>query len=237
MSIAQRLATAAFARVFRASGETVNRARPQLNAAVSAIAKIGPKKIKEFLLSLPIFLAFVRELLRERGQLEAQKQLFIIGAAASLSTLGLVILGGVLSSLPMQLLLLFTHPWLGIPLLFSSGLVISAVMIVIVWLIVYVLNLVLSNDPAYQRVRDRFLPPSAQAVLAEVQAEIEASGASIDALRKVVEERLIVRGSKADSKKLERQLIRLEKRLGSASSARLSKTLQQSEGTNAAPKA
>lgn len=237
MNIAHRLATAVFARVFRASRETVDRTRPQLNAAVSAIAKIGPRKIKEFLLSLPIFLAFVRELLRERGQLEAQKQLFVIGAAASLSTLGLVILGGVLSSLPVQLLLVFTHPWLGIPLLISGGLVISAVMIVLVWLIIYVLNLILSDDPAYQRVRDRFLPPSAQAVLAGVQAEIEASGASIDALRKVVEERLIVRGSKSDAKKLDRQLLQLEKRLRNASSARLSETLQQSEGTDVAPKA
>ncbi|OFZ66061.1 MAG: hypothetical protein A2V79_10650 [Betaproteobacteria bacterium RBG_16_56_24] len=229
MSIATRLTSTVFSRVFRASKDVTRDLAPQLNAAVRSVSKIGVKRVKEFIAAVPIFILFVRELLRQRDQVESQKQLIIIGAAAALSTLGLVLLGGLLSSLPVQLLLLFTHPWVGVPLLVSGWSVIASIMLVIVWLIIYVLNLVLKDDPAYQRIRDQFLPPSAQEILSELQAEIESGGASLDALRAVVEEKLKVRGSKADANKLEKELQRLEKRFRSRAHVKLADAAEQSE--------
>jgi hypothetical protein len=202
---------------------------PQLEAAVRSISKLGIKRVREFILAVPIFILFVRELLRQRDQVDAQKQLIIIGAAAAISTLGLVLLGGLLGSLPVQLLLLFTHPWIGAPLLVSGGLTIASIMLVLVWLIIYVLNRVLAGDPAYQRIREQFLPPSAQEILSDLQAEIESSGADLDALRVVVEEKLKARGSKADANQLERDLQRLEKRFRSRVRAKLSGTVEQLE--------
>jgi hypothetical protein len=202
---------------------------PQLEAAVRSISKLGIKRVREFILAVPIFILFVRELLRQRDQVDAQKQLIIIGAAAAISTLGLVLLGGLLGSLPVQLLLLFTHPWIGAPLLVSGGLTIASIMLVLVWLIIYVLNRVLAGDPAYQRIREQFLPPSAQEILSDLQAEIESSGADLDALRVVVEEKLKARGSKADANQLERDLQRLEKRFRSRVHAKLSGTVEQLE--------
>lgn len=229
MSIATRLTSTVFSRVFRASKDVTRDLAPQLNAAVSSVSKIGVKRVKEFIVAVPIFILFIRELLRQRDQVESQKQLIIIGAAAALSALGLVLLGGLLSSLPVQLLLLFTHPWVGVPLLVSGWLVIASIMLVIVWLIIYVLNLVLKDDPAYQRICDQFLPPSAQEILSELQVEIESGGANLDALRAVVEEKLKVRGSKADANKLEKELQRLEKRFRSTAHAKLADVAEQSE--------
>lgn len=202
---------------------------PQLNAAVRSVSRIGVKRVKEFIVAVPIFILFVRELLRQRDHVDAQKQLIIIGAAAALSTLGLVLLGGLLGSLPVQLLLLFTHSWIGVPLLVSGGLVIASIMLVLVWLIIYVLNLVLADDPVYLRIRDQFLPLSAQEILSDLQTEIESGGADLDALRAVVEEKLKARGSKADANQLERDLQRLEKRFLSRVYAKLADAAEQSE--------
>jgi len=224
MQIPVRLLTALFSSVFKTTKEVSRGLGPQLSAAVQSISKIGMKRMKEIIAALPIFVLFVRELLRQRNEIQAQKQLFIVGAAAALSTLGLVVLGSVLSSLPVQLLLLFSHPFLGIPLLCSEGLVIVIVMVVIVWLIIYALNFVLADDPAYQRIREQILPPDTQSVLAEIQTEIESGGADLEALRRVIEERLKVRGSKADADKLEKELKRLEKRLRNIAFERLAKT-------------
>jgi hypothetical protein len=223
MKIPTGLITAVFSSVFRTSKEATRELVPQLNAAVQSISRIGVKRMKEIISALPIFVLFVRELLRQRGEVQAQKQLFIIGAAAALSTLGMVVLGSVLSSLPVQLLLLITHPFIGIPLLISEGLVIAVVMVVIVWLIIYVLNFVLADDPTYQRIREQFLPPNTQEVLADIQAEIESGGADLEALRRVVEEQLKARATEADAEKLERELQRLEKRLRKVSLSRLIK--------------
>lgn len=229
MSIATRLTSTVFSKVFRASKDVTRDLAPQLNAAVRSVSRIGVKRVKEFIVAVPIFILFVRELLRQRDHVDAQKQLIIIGAAAALSTLGLVLLGGLLGSLPVQLLLLFTHPWIGVPLLVSGGLVIASIMLVLVWLIIYVLNLVLADDPVYLRIRDQFLPLSAQEILSDLQTEIESGGADLDALRAVVEEKLKARGSKADANQLERDLQRLEKRFRSRVHAKLTDAAEQSE--------
>jgi len=229
MTITTRLVSTVFSRVFRASKDVIRESRPQLDSIVINVSKIGVKRIREFVAALPIFILFVRELLRQRHQVEAQKQLLIIGAAAALSTLGLVVLGSLLSSLPFQLLLLVTHPFVGLPLLLSESLVISSIMVVLVWLIIYVLNLALADDLAYQRIRKEFLPASAQSALADVQAEIEGGGVDLARLSAVVEERLRERGVGADTKKLEKQLRRVEKRIRRKVLPRLAEAERQSE--------
>jgi hypothetical protein len=127
--------------------------------------------------------------------------------------LGLIILGSTLGSLPVQIGLLFTYPWLGIPLLVSGGLTIAAIVIVLVWIIVYALNFVLAEDPAFRRIRDEFLSPDAKAVLLDIQKEVEGSGADLEKIRTVVEEQLQERGAKGNPKKLDKMLTRFERRL------------------------
>lgn len=223
--------SAIFSRVFKAPREATRELGAQLGPAVQGVSRIGTKRLKEFLAALPIFVMFVLELLRQRQQLQAQKQLMIIGAAAALSTLGLLFLGALMSSLPVQFLLLFTHPFIGVPLLFSSSLVITSVIAVMVWLIVYVLNITLADDPTYQKIREQFLPPNAQDVLTDLQEEIESSGVDLQALRTTVEERLIASGSKADAKKLERSLGRIEKGLRRKMRDRVDEVSKQAAGT------
>lgn len=213
MRVPNWVTTKVFSKVFGSSKKEARSVAPTVGMAVQAISRFGTERVKEFFLALPIFVLFVRELLRQRHELEAQKQIVIIGAAASVSTLGIVVLVGVLGSLPVQLLLLVSHPYLGVPLLVTQGLTIALIVTVLVWLVVYVLNFVLEGDATYQRIRAQIIPPNAQQMLAELQSEIERSGADLRSLRKVVQKELIERGSKADARKVEKTLARLEKRI------------------------
>jgi len=212
MKVTTKVASAIFSRVFSVSKEVMQKAGPQLNAMVRSVLSISKGKVKEFIAALPILILFVRELLRQRHQAQAQKQLIIIGAAAALSALGSVVLGVVLSSLPFQLLLLFTHPFLGLPLLASESFVIAAVITALVWLIIYVLNNGLADDPAYQKIRDEFLPPSTRSILDEMQVEIETGEADLGILTDVVGKYMKEKGAEADAEKLEGVLKRLEER-------------------------
>jgi hypothetical protein len=221
MKVPARVLGTVFSRVFRSPAKSTASILPALSSAVEAVSRLGANRLKEFLAALPIFVVFLRELLRRRNEVGSQKQLVIIGAAAAFSTLVLVALGGLLGSLPVQLVLLVTHPWVGLPLFLSTGLVLSSIMAALVWLIVYVLNVALSDDPIYRDVRDKFMPPTTREILATLQNEIEDSGADIEALREAVEERLKARASAADAAKLEKELQRIESQLRRATARKL----------------
>lgn len=210
-----------FSFVFRASKETSKDASAELVAAFNAVRRIGTARIKEFILALPIFIEFVRQLLKHRANISAKKQLYIIGAAASLTTLGLLVVVSVLSSLPVQLLLILSYPVIGIPLLVSGGLVISTITIVMAWLIIYFLNLMMADDPIYQMVREQYVPKHTQEVLDAVKVDLEQSGADMQKLRTVMENQLQARGSDADPQKLNAKLEKLESRLQSKAFTRM----------------
>jgi len=212
MSATTRIASAVFSRVFTVPKEMMQKAGPQLNAVVMSVLNIGKGKVKEFIAALPILILFVRELLRQRKQAQAQKQLYIVGTAAALSALGSVVIGVLLSSLPVQLLLLITHPFLGLSLLVAQTFVIAAVITALAWLIIYVLNYIMADDPVYQKIRDEFLPPNTRSILTEMQTEIENGKADLDILKDVVEKYMKENGSEADAEKLEGILKRLEQR-------------------------
>lgn len=202
-----------FRRVFKVSKEGTRNVGPQLKATFGSVTRIGAHRAKEFLFALPILIIFIRELYSERRKIEAQKQLIIVGAAAVLSTLGMLATWGLLSSLPFQIVILIANPFIGVPLLFSSTLVITTVLVTLIWLIIYVLNVLLSDDPVYQMIHDQFLPPDTQAILSEIQLDIEKSCDDLDELRRVVQERLAAKGSDADTRKIERDLKKIEKRI------------------------
>jgi hypothetical protein len=209
--LTSRVTSTIFRRIFRASKTSAEQVAAQLNAAVHSVSKLGITKIIEFLVALPIFFKFVRELIRHSAEIESKKKLIILGSAAAVSTLGLTALGTVLGSLVGQLFLLVTHPWLAILLFFGGGVIIPAIIVVLVWLIIYVLNNAFADDPSYQRIRDEFLPQSDQDLIAKIQIEIERDVSGIEELREVVETLLMKRGAKADAKELQKKLRRVEK--------------------------
>lgn len=207
-------------RVFGAKKEKSAPIVSELQTAVQAIAKIGARRVKEIILALPIFVRFVGELFRNRAQLQAKKQLFVVGAAAALSTLGLTTLATVLGSLPFQFVLLFSHPWLAVALFTAGGLTISCVIVVLVWLIIYALSFVLDDDPTFQRIRDEVLSPGAKEMLADVQTTIEREGGDIAALGEFARVQLEEKGASADPLKVEKDLERLESRVKRAGRSR-----------------
>ena len=213
MSVSTGLVTNLVKRVFGMPAEVAAEIMPELEKAAGGIAKVGARQVKDMILSLPIFILFVRELLSRREELAAQKQLFVIGAAAAFSTLGLVILGTALSSLPVQILLLFSNPALAIFLLTSGSLFISAVIILLAWLIIYALNFVLADDPAFQKIRDQMLSPEAKKVLKDVEKAVKKSGADPEKMRRAIGKALKTRGKKSDAEKLEKGLKRVHGKL------------------------
>lgn len=213
MTISTGLLTRVVSRVFELPKDVSSELIPEVERAVSGIAKVGARQVKEMVLALPIFLLFVRELLSRRNEFEAQKQLFVIGAAAAFSTLGMVILGTALSSLPVQILLLFSNPALAIALLTSGGLFIAAVIVLLSWLIIYALNFVLDDDPAFQKIRDEFLPPETKALVKDIEKAVRKGGGDPDKLGKAVAKGLKARGKGANAAELEKSLTRVHGRL------------------------
>lgn len=207
-------------RVFGAPKGQSRALMPEIVKAVEAISKFGGTRVKEMILALPILLLFVRELLRNRKQLQAQKQLFVIGAAAALSTLGLTVLGGLLSSLPFQIALFFAHPWAAIALFTSGGLLAACVIIVLAWLIIYALTFVLSDDPEFQKVRDIVLTPQSKQMLEQVEAAIEQAGGDVEKLREFASEQLETLGRRAEPAAVEKDLGRMDKLAGKRLSRR-----------------
>lgn len=220
MNVMKGLLTKVVQRVFALPGEVSAELMPELEKAASGIAKIGARQVKDMILALPIFLLFVRELLRRREEFAAQKQLFVIGAAAAFSTLGLVVLGTALTNLPVQILLLFSNPALAIFLLTSGGLFIAAVIILLSWLIIYALTFVLADDPIFEKVRDEFLTPRAKKVLRNVEKAVRNGGADPEKMRRAVEKALKSRGKSSDARKLEKSLGRVQRKLKSPPTGR-----------------
>lgn len=214
MNVPIKAAAAVFSRVFQASRESTKSIAPQLEQGLKSLSKIGTTKMKEFLVAIPLLVQFVIVLVRNREKFESQKKLLIIGVAATLATLLLTALSFTLGSTIFQFGLLFVHPLAAFALFSSEKLLITSIVVFLTWLIIYVLNTALADDPQFKEIRDGFLPQSAQEILNEVQNEVENGGlAKLDELRKVVEQHLMANGSKADVTKVERQLQRIERRL------------------------
>jgi len=74
MKIPVSLLSALFSCVFKTTKEVSRGLGPQLSAAVHSISKIGMKRMKEIIAALPIFVLFVRELLRQRSEIQAQEE-------------------------------------------------------------------------------------------------------------------------------------------------------------------
>lgn len=207
-----RIASFVFSRVYAVPKDMMQKAGPQLNAAIKSVLNIGKGKVKEFIAALPIIILFVRELLRQRKQAQAQKQLYIIGAAAAIAALGSAVIAMLLASFLMQLVLLFTHPFLGLALLLAQNVTIAAIITTLIWLIIYVLNYIMADDPVYQKIRDEFLPQNTRTILDEIKTEIESGKVDLEILKNVVETYMKENGSEEDAEKLDGIRKRLEKR-------------------------
>lgn len=205
-AIVLRIIEVAFRWVFKTSKETSEKAKQDLVVAVGSLAKMGVARLREFLAAIPMFVLFVRELIIRRKEFEAQSELMLVGAGAALTTLLTIFFVGTLSALPTQIALILAYPLLGIPLLFATGLTLSALVVFLVWIIIFVLNLAFADSLIFRDVRDRFLTKKTQEILIEVQNQIENSGADLTSLSAVVEQSLIDRGAKGNAEKVEGKL-------------------------------
>jgi hypothetical protein len=195
--------------MFKASKETAQSAGTDLARVFSAISKIGAYQIKEFLAAVPIFIEFFVHLMKERHRLEASRQLLLVGGAAALSTLLGFLIVSVLGSWTVQLALIIAFPLLGVPLFLATGLAIATTIVLFVWLVIFVLNKALADDPAYQVIRERYLSTPAKRILSDIDDIVKeresdrtskTSGASNpDQLYQLVEKQLRERGKVADA--------------------------------------
>lgn len=180
--------------------------KDELSLVADIVSKFGIKRLKEIVFALPVFVAFVKELVRRRDQLQAQNRLYVIGAGAALSSLLAVIAGGLVTALPFQVVFFFAHPALALIFLTSGGTVIAAAIAVIVWLTIYVLTLVMQDDPIFKEVYARFVAADVDKMFSEVSAEIQAKGGDLDHLTAYVREGLRERGKAARPKAVVRRL-------------------------------
>lgn len=221
MGLRSKAASAAFSKVFGSSRTASKSVSPQLGAMVGAVASAGGKRIFEFMVAIPVFMCFIRELLANRDRVDARKRLIIVGSAAAMSTLGLTFVVFFITSLPFQIAFTFSNPVLGFLLFFSGGIIIPAIIVSLVWLIIYVLNCAMEGDPVFQEVKQRLLPADVGDLIRSLSDDIERSGVNLTDLRTVVEERIVAKGSESDAGLAEKDLAKLEEKLKGKWSHRL----------------
>jgi len=228
--------TRLFGFIFKASKETAQSAGGDLVRVFSAISRIGAYRTKEFLATIPIFVEFFLYLMKERDKLDKRRQLLLVGAAAALSSLVGFLIVSVLGSWTVQVALMISFPLLGVPLFFATGLAITTIIVLFIWLVVFVLNKALSDDPAYQAIRDGYLPTQVRQVLTDIEAMVnDGQGAETTAtpdasdprtLYELVEVQLLEQGEKADVADVVNRLEKIEKKL-----KRKSRQMQRFEKT------
>lgn len=200
-----------FEKVFDVAKGTSEHCRKELTLVYDALASIGVKRLREIVFAVPVFVLFIRELIRRRDQLQAQNRLYVVGAGAALSTLLAVIAGGLITGLPFQIAFFLAHPALAIIIFTSGTTVVTAAVAVIVWLTIYVLTLVLADDPIFQEVYKRFVSADLHEMFQDVSTQVSQQGEQITQLQNLVGEQLLARGMAADPTKIDRQLFRWER--------------------------
>lgn len=207
-----------FGFIFKTSKEASQTAGDELMQMFTAISKIGGIRIKEFLATIPIFIEFFLHLIKEKDKLENGRQLLLVGAAAALSSLIGFLVVSVLGSWAVQLALIVSFPLLGIPLFLTTGLAITTIIVLFVWLVIFVLNKALAADPAYQEIRDKYLTKDAKQILLDIETEIKQNqispalvaedASSPEHLYLLVDKQLREKGAQADASKV---IFKLEK--------------------------
>lgn len=205
-----------FGFVFKASKETAQSAGNELVQIFTALSKIGGGQIKEFLATIPIFLEFFIHLIRNRDQLENRRQILLVGAATALSSLLGILIVSVLGSWTVQFALVVAFPLLGIPLFLATGLAITTIIVLFIWLVIFVLNKALEDDPAYQKIRDGYLTPKTIKILSDIETVVKqdqitlpsAAAPNTEHLYQIIEKQLCEQGAKADASKV---ILKLEK--------------------------
>ena len=205
-----------FGFVFKASKETAQSAANELVELFTALSKIGGSQIKEFLATIPIFLEFFIHLIKNKDQLENGRQLLLVGAATALSSMIGLLIVSVLGSWTVQLALVVAFPLLGVPLFLATGLAITTIIVLFIWLVIFVLNKALADDPAYQKIRDGYLTPKTIKILSDIEAVVKqdqitspsAAVSNTEHLYQIIENQLFEQGAKADVSKV---ILKLEK--------------------------
>ena len=208
---------------FKTSNETAQTAGDELLQIFTAISKIGGNRIKEFLATIPIFIEFFVHLIKEKDQLENGRQLLLVGAAAAFSSLVGFLIVSVLGSWTVQIGLIFAFPLLGVPLFVATGLAITTIIVLFVWLVIFVLNKALAADPAYQKIRDKYLTQKAKQILLDIEAVVKhdqitpilvaPDAPNPEHLYRLIENQLREQGAKADVSKVILKLDKIQKKL------------------------
>lgn len=210
-TIAANIVGAVFEWVFKANKDVVRSARTDIYSAVKGLSKLSGKQLREFLAAIPIFVSFVIVLVENRKKLDAQKELIIIGAGAALGTICTWLVVSVLTATTVQLSLAVAWPMLGVPLLVSTSAFIFAIVVFLVWAIVFALNTALSSNENFRHIRDQFLKPKSIEMLGLVSdtiAGVEANDTAeqkhekrskLSSIGEVVNEALSAQGEKANT--------------------------------------
>lgn len=211
-SLALALLGKIFSWVFKTSKETAEDVKSDIFSAIRALFRLGGAQLREFLSSVPIFVLFVRELVSQRKTLGAQAEIMVLGAGVAMGTLLTWVVVLTLSAASVQFFLVASMPWLGIPLVAATSATIFAVVTFIAWIIVYALNLAFAGNPAFEEIKNRFLPESSRLMLDKVLAEVGSSGANVGALQSAVSKSLCEQGENADPIQVQKKLSKVAKR-------------------------
>lgn len=200
-----------FGWVFNVSKSAIGDTKEDIYSAVKALARMEGGKLREFLAAVPIFVLFIRELVIRRKELGAQSELMVLGAGTVLGALLTSVVVAVMSSLAFQAVLLFTWPFIGIPLLLATSLTIFSVVVFLVWIMIFALNSTFSDNSVFIAIRDQFLPEKTRTLLNTIQQQVEESGANLGTLESLVSESLTNHGRDSSSEKIVEKLEKASK--------------------------
>tara|TARA_R110001583_G_scaffold195553_2_gene376058 strand:- start:3188 stop:3958 length:771 start_codon:yes stop_codon:yes gene_type:complete len=183
-----------FGWIFRATKEDSKNASELLVKGARALSSLGGKRLRDFLVAMPLFMLFIRELVVQREKLGSKHELLIVGAGAALGTLMTAVTVSILTSLPFQFMLLVAHPIFGVSLIASSTLLITSIVVLMVWLNMHLLNSVFEENEIFISIKNSFIPSREQALLTEIGDAVLSSGVDVAMLESVAEAGLITRG-------------------------------------------
>jgi hypothetical protein len=207
------LVTRIFKKVFNLNKDSVRDVEDDLANLIKALLRLGGKEIREFIAAVPIFMKFVAQLVERRSEFKNGSPLMLVGAGAVLGSVPVILSVSLLSSLPIQLSIFLANPFLGLALIFSTQAVIFAVVVLVVWVTIFVLNKAFANDPLYLQIRDEFLSPQQRSVLDTVSEQVSDQGESLEKITSMVEQSLKAQGEAGSAKEIGERLSKKEDQL------------------------
>lgn len=175
------------------------------------LVSLSGKRVREFIFAVPVFLTFIKELVKRREEFETEHQLVMAGVGVMLGSLPIYIVLFTLSSLPVQMSLAASMPLIGVPLLAASTTFLFTLGAFLFWLLIYILNGMFSSHEIYVDVRNRFLPQHEREIIDNISEDLRERGVDIDRLAEVAVNSIKERGKAGMVVDLEELNVRIER--------------------------